>query len=156
MCFCVWYLCADSRPLSPSSRSSLIVEGMEGSNAFRSTTPRPSPCSTPTLMPPPSPWRWNCTRRIAAPLKPRRCGLVVRLWENKLLKMQKERRGSLICGGQREWSDGWWETDHRQIDNRNQTENLISSLPVSWRFKLFFSLFSAPFSLLMSRDTKAK
>lgn len=92
-----WHLCAHSRPLSPSSRSSLIVDGIEGSNAFRSTTLCPSPCSTPTLMLAPSPRRRNCTRRIAAPLSPRLCTSTACPRAITLLKMQKERRGSLIC-----------------------------------------------------------
>lgn len=92
-----WHLCAHSRPLSPSSRSSLIVDGIEGSNAFRSTTLCPSPCSTPTLTLAPSPRRRNCTRRIAAPLSPRLCTSAACPRAITLLKIQKEQRGSLIC-----------------------------------------------------------
>lgn len=125
-CKNVWYLCAHSRPLSPSSSSSLIVEGMEGSNSFRSTTPSPSPCSTPTRMPLPSPWRWNCTRRIATPLKRRLCTFVVCVWEYKLLKVQKERRGSLICCGQKKVTG---ETQAEKVEIK-ETTNEISFFDV--------------------------
>lgn len=137
----VCYLCAHSRPLSPSSSSSLIVEGMEGSNAFRSTTPSPSPCSTPTLMPPLSPWRWNCTRRIAALLRPRCCGFVVCFWVNKL-KMLKEQGRSLICQGQMEWK---WCEKKRKVTDEQKIWFLY--LTASWR--LVFFLFLTSFCALL-------
>lgn len=124
---CVWYLCAVSRPLSPSSSSSLTVEGIEGSNAFRSTTPSPSPCSTPTLTPPASPWRWNCTRRMAAPDRPRRCGSVVRLSESKVLRKKNERRGSLI------WRERRQETD-KQRGKQKSNKQQISFLSACFYF----------------------
>lgn len=149
----VCYLCAHSRPLSPSSSNSLIVEGMEGSNAFRSTTPSPSPCSTPTLMPPLSPWRWNCTRRIAAPLRPRCCGFVVCFWVNKL-KMLKEQGRSLICQGQMEWKMMW-----EKEEGDRWAENLIS-LSDSVLETCFFSVFNLFLCLIVksftSRDNQNK
>lgn len=129
----VWYLCAHCRPSSPSPSSSLMVEGMEGSKAFRSTTPSPpSPCSTPTLMLPSSPWRWNCTRRIPTPLKPRLWGCdVCFLWENKLLKMLKERRGSLICGRYRR--EKWLGEEEENVREKKIQQIRLISLKGSYR-----------------------
>lgn len=95
---CVHYLRAHSRPLSPSSSSSLMVEGMDGSKAFRSTTPWPSLCSTPTLTP--LPLCWNCTRRMASLLTPltlRCCGFGVRFLMTNFLMMLKTRGHRRIC-----------------------------------------------------------
>lgn len=92
---CLRYLRAHSRPLSPSSSSSLMVEGMDGSKAFRSTTPWPSLCSTPTLTP--LPLCWNCTRRMLTPLTPRRCGFNVHFLMTKFLTMLKARGHRRIC-----------------------------------------------------------
>ncbi len=70
LCYSVhaWYLLAQSIPFCPISRNCLIVEGMEGSKAFRSMTPWPSACSTPTLTPPSPPLWQNWTSLIAAEL----------------------------------------------------------------------------------------